>query len=109
MIASSADRLRRSELIAGGFGNPLRVPMLVAARFLLELLVARPHVIEAALHVERLLRDVVALAVDDLLEAAHGVLDLDVLARRAGEGLGHEERLREELLDLAGARDRQLV
>ena len=62
------------------------------------------HVVEAALHVERLLGDVVALAVDDLLEAAHGVLDLDVLARRAGERLGDEERLRQELLDLARAR-----
>src|SRR3954471_8605296 len=78
-------------------------------RLFLHLLVARAHVVEAALHVERLLRDVIALAVDDLLEAADSVLDLDVLAGRPGERLGHEERLRQELLDLAGARHRQLV
>src|SRR6185369_1016615 len=66
-------------------------------RFLLHLLGLRPHVVDAALHVERLLGHVVALAVDDLLEAAHGVLDLDVLAGRAGERLGDEERLRQEL------------
>src|SRR5687767_13360883 len=60
------------------------------------LLGARAHLVQAAHHVERLLRDVVALAVDDLLEAAHGVLDLDVFAGRAGEGLGDVERLGEE-------------
>ncbi len=43
------------------------------------------------------------------LEAADGVLELDVLARGAGEGLGHVERLGEEALDLAGARHDQLV
>src|SRR4051812_11655062 len=78
-------------------------------RFLGQPLRGRAHGIQTALHVERARRDVVPLAVDDLLEAAHGVLDLDVLARPAGERLGHEERLRQELLDLARARDGQLV
>src|SRR5882672_4431732 len=44
-------------------------------RFLLELLGLGAHVVDAALHVEGLLRQVVALAVDDLLEAGNGVLD----------------------------------
>src|SRR6478609_9577887 len=78
-------------------------------RFLLELLGLGAHVVDAALHVERLLRQVVALAVGDLLEAGDRVLDLDVLAGRARERLGDEERLRQEALDLAGARHRQLV
>src|SRR5436305_544426 len=52
-------------------------------------------------HVERLLRKVVVLAVDDLLEALDRVLELHVLAGRAGELLGDEVRLREEALDLA--------
>src|SRR5579871_6459327 len=78
-------------------------------RFLLHLFGAGADVVDPPLHVERLLGEVVALAVDDLLEAAHGVLDLDVLAGRTGEGLGHEEGLREELLDLSRAGDGQLV
>ena len=40
---------------------------------------------------------------------ADRVLELDVLARGAGEDLGHVERLREEALHLAGAGDRQPV
>ena len=39
----------------------------------------------------------------------HGVVDLHVASLQAGELLGHEERLREELLDLAGARHRELL
>src|SRR5438552_7072240 len=74
-----------------------------------ELFGAGAHVVQAPLHVEGLLGQVVALALDDLLEAGDGVLDLDVLAWRAREGLGHEERLGKELLDLAGARHCDLV
>jgi len=49
------------------------------------------------------------LAIDDFLEAAHGVFDLHILALEAGELLGDVEGLREEALDLAGARDRELL
>ena len=49
------------------------------------------------------------LAVDDLLEAAHGLADGHVLARAAGEGLRDVERLGEEALDLARAGDRELL
>ena len=49
------------------------------------------------------------LALDDRVEAGDRVLELDVLAGRARELLGDEVRLREEALDLAGARDDELV
>src|SRR5262245_53101620 len=74
-----------------------------------DLLGVRAHLVEPALHVDGLLRQVVALAGDDLLEAGHGVLDLDVAPGAAGEGLGHVERLRQEALDLARARHGHLV
>src|SRR5215203_1327750 len=65
--------------------------------------------VDRALHVEGALGDVVVLALDDLLEGAHGVLDGYVLALRAGELLGHEERLGEEALHLARALDELAV
>jgi hypothetical protein len=61
------------------------------------------------LHVEGLLGDVVVFAFDDLAETANGVLEDDVLALTAGELGGDVERLREEALDFAGARDSELV
>jgi len=42
-------------------------------------------------------------------ETLDGVGELDELAGRAGEDFGNEERLRQEALDLAGARHRDLV
>src|SRR3954467_8208601 len=67
------------------------------------------HFVNRTLHVEGLLRDVVVLPFDDAAEAFHCVFDLDVTARRTGELLCHEERLRQELLHLAGAGDRDLL
>src|SRR4030095_4723955 len=64
---------------------------------------------DAADHVERLLRHLVVLAVDDLTEAPDGVLDRHVLPLDAGELLGDEEGLRQEALDLARPRHHQLV
>ena len=49
------------------------------------------------------------LALDDLDESGDRVLEANVLARLAGEGLRDEERLREELLDLPGPCDDELV
>src|SRR3954471_18095636 len=65
--------------------------------------------VDAALHEERRLGQLVVLAVDDLAERAHGVVDRDVGARGAGERLGDVERLRQEALDLARALHRHLV
>ena len=76
---------------------------------LLHLLGALEHFLDRALHVESLLGDVVVLAVADFLEALDRVDQLHVLALEAGELLGHEEGLREEHLDLAGARDAEPV
>src|SRR5881227_3817496 len=64
---------------------------------------------DCADHVESLFGEVVVLAVNDLLEAAYGVGDLDELALKARELLGDEEGLREEALNLARARDYKLV
>src|SRR5829696_3193627 len=65
--------------------------------------------VDRALEQEGSLGDVVVLALDDLREGPHGVLDLHELPGRAGELLGHEERLRQETLHLAGALHGQLV
>src|SRR5690242_17774106 len=51
---------------------------------------------------ERLLGNVVELAVDQLLEALDRLRHGHVDALQAGEGLAHEERLRQEPLDLPG-------
>src|SRR3546814_389082 len=51
----------------------------------------------------------VIFAFDHGLERLYRVLDLDELARDAGEDLRDVEGLRQELLDLAGAGDGQLV
>src|SRR5437868_14207625 len=67
------------------------------------------RLLDDADHVEGLFGQVVVLAVNDLLEAAYGVGDLDELAFEACELLGDEEGLREEALNLARARDYKLV
>src|SRR3954452_6445230 len=81
----------------------------VRATVRLALLRRLDDLVDAALHEERRLRQLVVLAVDDLLEGAHRVVDRDVRARRAGERLGDVERLRQEALDLARALHRHLV
>ena len=54
-------------------------------------------------YMNAVLRQMVPLAVAQLLEAADRVGQRRDLARLAGEHLGHEERLRQESLDAAGA------
>ena len=63
--------------------------------------------LDGADHVEGRLREVVVLAFDEALEALDRVGERDELAGRAGEDFGDEEGLRQEALDLAGARDRR--
>src|SRR5512146_1679222 len=67
------------------------------------------HFLDGADHVERLFGHIVMLALENFVEAAHCVFDLDVAALHAGELLGNVEGLRQELLDFAGARHRQLI
>src|SRR5829696_4954240 len=69
----------------------------------------RSHLIDVADHVERLLRQIVDGAVENLLKGADRVLSRDVLSGRAGEYLGGEERLRHEELELASPVDGLLV
>src|SRR5262245_52716123 len=58
-------------------------------------------------HEEILLGDAVVPSFDDFLEPADRLGDRHVLTFAAGELLGDGERLRQEPLDLAGARDGQ--
>src|SRR5690606_39453567 len=53
-------------------------------------------------HVEGGFRQVVVVAVAEALEALDRILQIDQLARRAGEHFCHEEGLRQEALHLAG-------
>ena len=53
--------------------------------------------------------EVVVLSADDGLEARNVGCEVDELALATGEHLGHGEGLRQELLEAAGARDRELV
>ncbi|XP_037510918.1 ATP synthase subunit beta, mitochondrial [Rhipicephalus sanguineus] len=69
----------------------------------------RENFFDGAHHVECDFGQVVHLTVQDLLEASDGVVDRYELARLACEHFGHLERLREETLDLAGARHCQFV
>src|SRR5262245_8144908 len=82
---------------------------MVAAAMLLERLRLLERFLDRSDHVERLLGQRVALAVDDHLEALDGVLERHVLAVLAGEVLRHREWLRQEALDLARARHCELV
>src|SRR3954471_7497183 len=83
--------------------------MVAAAILLLERLRLLERFLDRPDHVERLLGQGVALAVDDHLEALDGVLERNVFARRAGEVLRHGKRLRQEALDLARPGYRELV
>src|SRR5438445_764930 len=74
-----------------------------------QLLAFSQRFFDRADHVERLLGDRVVLALDQLFEAADGVFELHVFPLEPRKLLRHEERLRHELLDLAGARHRELV
>src|ERR1700738_3930767 len=60
--------------------------------------------VDAADIEERLLGDLVEIALDERFEGLDGLRHGDIESLDTGEDLGHEERLREEALDLAGAR-----
>jgi len=60
---------------------------------LLDLFPRFQHVLNRALHVECLLRNLVVLAFHHFFEAPHGVRDLDVFAFAAREHFGHVEGL----------------
>src|SRR4029450_4161191 len=66
-------------------------------------------VVDGADHVKGLLGEVVVLALDDLAEPAAGCGGGTVPALEAGELFGDVEGLRQEALDLARSRHRDLV
>src|SRR5215469_408373 len=74
-----------------------------------EFLTLGDRLLDGADHVEGLLGQVIVFALAQPLEAADGIGKLDEDAGRAGEDFGDVERLRQEALDLARARHRQLV
>src|SRR5471032_3247660 len=55
---------------------------------------------DAADHVERLFWQLVVVTVEDAFEASNGVFQGNVFTRSTGEDFSHEERLRQEALDL---------
>ena len=77
--------------------------------FLSQLLSLGDRLLDPADHVEGRFGKVVVFAVDDRLERADRVLDLDELAGDASEHFGDVERLRQEALDLPRAADGQLI
>src|SRR5437868_14677382 len=100
---SPSNRLRSTLTTRSGYFMPS------ASFSLLHLFALLACLVDGADHVEGLLRQVVVLALEDLLEAAHGLVPGHVLALPAGEALGDAERLGQEALHLARARHRLLV
>src|SRR5712692_4335039 len=78
-------------------------------RGLLHLFALRARLFDGADHVKSLLGEVIVLALQDLGEGRHRLAHLDVLALAPRETLRDAEGLGEKSLDLACARDRQLV
>ena len=105
--------MRTQYLDAPATGTGQHGPPIADARCFLRLrfhlLGGFENFVDRALHVEGLLRDGVVLAIDDFLEAADGIGDLDVLAGEASELLGNVEGLRQEALNLTGARHCELL
>src|SRR5438552_18441 len=90
---------RRRTRCAAGWGRSL----------LLHRFGLRASLVDGAHHVEGLLRQIVVLALEDLLETAHRLAPRHVLAFATGEPLGDAEGLRQESLHLARPRYRLLV
>src|SRR4030042_633962 len=65
------------------------------------------HVVDAAHHEERLLRQVVHLTINHHLERADRLIQGHGFARDAGDGLAPEEGWRQEPLKAAGPADRK--
>src|SRR5216683_505050 len=94
--------------ISSLFATPYS-PFALLSCFGRELLALLDGFFDGADHIERLFGKMVVLAFAQSAEALDGVGEVDELAGRAGEDFGDEERLRQEALDLARARDSDLV
>src|SRR6516164_2865319 len=89
--------------------SPLPIRYSPLRRFRGQLLALLDRLFDGADHVEGGFGQVVILAFAEAAEALDGVREIDELAGRAGEDFGDVEGLRQEALDLAGARHGQLV
>src|ERR1700743_1194342 len=108
------ENLANGEVAIGAWRNgssysllPIRVRNLCC--FTGELLALFDRLFDGSDHVESRFRQMVVLAFADGAEALDGVGEFDELAGRAGEDFGDVEWLRQEALDLAGARHGDLV
>src|SRR5271157_648161 len=108
-ICTTSTRSRTSSLSGATISSSSVSAIVVLRLCRFHLLGFFQHFVDGALHVERLFWNIVALAIHDLLEAAHRVLDLHVASLNASKLLSNVEGLRQELLDLAGARHRELL
>src|SRR4249920_3025009 len=89
--------------------SPLPIRYLPLGRFGSQLLALLDGFLDGADHIEGRFRQVIVLAFADRTETLDGVGEIDKLAGRTGEDFGDVERLRQEALDLARARHRDLV
>src|SRR5690242_16041478 len=99
---SSIARMHRPQLHRGGCASTEDI-LLAPLNFHSHLFRLRHRFFDRADHIERLLRQVIVLAVEDLFEAADRIFEFDVLAGGAGKCFGDVKGLREEALDLPGA------
>src|SRR5712691_12431882 len=85
------------------------LPGLRSSRFCREFLALLDRLFDGADHVESRLRQVIVFSFDQALEALDRVGESHELAGSTREHFGDMERLRQEALDLAGARHRHLI
>jgi hypothetical protein len=91
---------------------PIRQSLLIFAlllRLFGQLLALLYRFLNRSDHVESSFRQMVVFAFDQAFKSFDRVPQVDELAGRAGEDFCNVERLRQEALDLARARNRQLV
>src|SRR6185312_6708286 len=130
-LAGEGELFGRDEIeVEGGHGKPASSELRMASReerkrrlsirhslfairrlgcFSRQLLALLDGFFDGADHVERRFRQMVVLAFAETAEALDGVGEVDEFAGRTGEDFSDVERLRQEALDLAGARHGQLV
>src|SRR5690606_18212199 len=87
----------------------IAIPSYLRGLLALTLVVSLENFIDAALHVEILLRDMIEITLQDSLETTDGFFQGNVFTRRTGEHFRHVERLRQETLDLTRAVHHLLV
>jgi hypothetical protein len=93
-ISQSQRSAHQTASTVGPRQRPTASDQRLLLRSRLHLLCGLEHFINGALHIKGLLRNIVVLAFDNILKALYRICHLHVAPRRAGELLGHVERLR---------------